>query len=128
MPNRISSPVLCLVIALAMMFGVLRPFGYSASHDPIALAAAAAERHAGAAAQIEDHGHAHDDGVADEQSPGHFHGHNAADHSHETASTPADFAPTVPQIERGWLKYQPTFVDPDTTFRLDRPPRPFLAA
>ncbi|MER8755714.1 hypothetical protein NKH69_08520 [Mesorhizobium sp. M0976] len=128
MPNRIHSSVFCLVIALAMTFGMLRPVGYSASHDPVALAAATIERQVEAAAQIENHDHANDDGVADEQSAGHFHGHNAADHSHETASTPADFAPTVPQIERGWLKYQPTFVDPDTTFRLDRPPRPFLAA
>ncbi|MES0037786.1 hypothetical protein NKJ74_21400 [Mesorhizobium sp. M0046] len=127
MPNRITSAALCLVIALAMMFGVLRPFGYSASHDPIALAAVV-ERHGGAAAQIENHGHAHDDGVADEQIPGHFHGHNAADHSHETASTPADFAPTVPQVERGWLNYPPTFIDPGTTFRLERPPRPIFAA
>ncbi|MER9210462.1 hypothetical protein NKI54_00070 [Mesorhizobium sp. M0663] len=127
MPNRIHSTVFCLVIALAMMFGVLRPFGYSTSHDPIAIATAV-ERHGGAAAQIEDHGHAHDDGVSDEQSLGHFHGHNAADHSHETASTPSDFAPTVPQLERGWLNYPLTFVDPDTTFRLERPPRPILAA
>ncbi|MER9791615.1 hypothetical protein [Mesorhizobium sp. M0213] len=127
MPNRIHSTVFCLVIALAMMFGVLRPFGYSTSHDPIALATAV-ERHGGAGAQIEDHGHAHDDGVSGEQSSEHFHGHNAADHSHETASTPADFAPTVPQVERGWLNYPLTFVDPDTTFRLERPPRPFLAA
>ncbi|MER9876372.1 hypothetical protein [Mesorhizobium sp. M0195] len=119
MPNRIHSTAFCLVIALAVMFGMLRPFGYSASHDPIALAAAA---------QIKDHGHAHDDGVSGEQSSDHFHGHNAADHSHETASTPADFAPTIPQLERGWLNYPPTFVDPDTTFRLERPPRPFLAA
>ncbi|MER9557836.1 hypothetical protein [Mesorhizobium sp. M0323] len=111
---------------MAMMLGMLRPFGYSASHDPIALAAAAVELHTGLAGQIEDHGH--DDGVADEQSPGHFHGHNAADHSHETASTPADFAPTVPQVERSWLNYPPIFVDPGTTFRLERPPRPFLAA
>ncbi|MER9389628.1 hypothetical protein [Mesorhizobium sp. M0435] len=128
MSNRIRSTVFCLVIALAMMFGVLRPFGYSTSHDPIALAAAAVERHGRAEAQTEDRRHTHDDGVDDEQVPGHFHGHDAADHSHETASTPADFAPTVPQLERGWLNYPPTFVDPGTTFRLERPPRPFLAA
>ncbi|WP_292854924.1 hypothetical protein [Mesorhizobium sp.] len=105
-----------------------RPLGYSASHDPIAIAASAIERQAEVAAQIENHGHAHEDGVADEQSLGHFHGHNAADHSHETASTPVGFAPTVPQVERGWLNYSPTFIDPGATFRLERPPRPFLAA
>ncbi|MER8880911.1 hypothetical protein [Mesorhizobium sp. M0684] len=127
MPNRICSPAICFIIVLAMTIGVLRSFGYSASHDPIALAAAANERHSGAAAQIEDRRHTHDDGVADEQIPGHFHGHDAADHSHETASTPADFAPTVPQFERGWLNYSPTFIDPGTAFPLERPPRPFLA-
>ncbi|MER9850302.1 hypothetical protein NKJ55_23805 [Mesorhizobium sp. M0106] len=126
MPNRIHSTAFCLVIVLAMMFGVLRPFGYSTSHDPIAVAAV--ERHGGAAAQIEDHGHPHDDWVSGEQSSDHFHGHNAADHSHETASRPSDFAPTVPQVERSWLNSSPTFIDPGTVFPLERPPRPFLAA
>ena len=126
MPNQACSVAICLVIAFAMMFGFLRPFGYSASHDPSSFAAVSVERHDVTAGQIEDHGH--DDGVADKQSPGHVHAHNPADHSHETASTLAVFEPAFPQVHRSWLIYPPTFADPDATFRLDRPPRPYLAA
>ncbi|MER8614508.1 hypothetical protein [Mesorhizobium sp. M1136] len=111
-----------------MLGTLLRPFGYSASHDPVARAAAAIERQAAQTGPTEDHGYAHDSGAADEQSSGYFQGHNAADHSHETASTLVPLVPIIPPVGKGWLIYPASFADLEATFRLDRPPRPFLAA
>lgn len=129
MPTWVHSAAFRLVIAFAMALGMLlSPVGSSASHNPIALAAAEAARHAELAAQIEAHGHSHDDGEADEQSPVHSHGHNPADHTHETASTLPDFAQPVPPIGRRWLAHPPSAADLETRFRLERPPRPIFIA
>lgn len=77
-----------LAIALAILSA---PTGHSASHDPLAIAAAEAERHATLAAEIAEHGHVHDEGDVDEQSPGHAHGHDSADHLHDKAGAPPSF-------------------------------------
>ncbi|MER8849525.1 hypothetical protein [Mesorhizobium australicum] len=128
MQNWVHSAAFRLVIAFAMTLGMLlSPVGGSV-HDPIALAAAEAARHAELAGQIEAHGHAPDDGAAEEQGPGHSHGHNPADHSHETASTHPDFAPPVPAAGRNWVIYPPSFSDSEASSRIDRPPQPILAA
>ncbi|ESZ11274.1 hypothetical protein X737_29870 [Mesorhizobium sp. L48C026A00] len=113
-----------------MMLGtLLRPFGYSASHDPVARAAVAIERQVAQTGPTEDHGYAHDhEGAADERGSGSLHGHNAADHSHDTASALVPLVPIVPPVGKDWLIYPPCFADLEATFRLDRPPRPFLAA
>ncbi|OYX67809.1 MAG: hypothetical protein B7Y95_22130 [Rhizobiales bacterium 32-66-11] len=129
MSNRVHSIAFRLVIAFAMTIGMLlSPMGSSASHNPVALAAAEAIRHAELVAQVEAHGHTHDDGEANEQSPGHSHGHNPADHSHETASTLPGFAQPVPPIGRRWLAQPPSVADLEACFRLERPPRPILIA
>ena len=129
MPNWVHSTALRLVIAFAMVLGMLlSPAGSSASHNPVALAAAEAARHAELAAQVEAHGHSHDDGEADEQSPGHSHGHNPADHTHETASALPGFAQPALPTGRGWLAFPPSFADLETRFRLERPPRPIVIA
>ena len=107
---------------------VLSPIGGSTSHNPIALVSAETSRHAELAAQVEENGHADGDGVADEQSPGHDHGHNQADHTHETASAAPDFAQPVNPIDRMWHAHPPSFVDLDIGFRLERPPRPIVIA
>ena len=83
---RVAATVL---VAIAVLFA---PAGHSASHDPLALAAAEVERHAELAAEIAAHGHSHDDGDWDEQAPGHSHGHNAGDHLHDKAGVPPVFA------------------------------------
>lgn len=77
---------------------LLSSIGTSASHNPIALAAAESARHGALNALVEDHDHVRDDGVDDEQNSGHFHGHNPADHAHETGSTLLDFGPIIPLI------------------------------
>lgn len=39
-------------------------------------------------AQIDDHGHSHDEPGTDDQDAGHQHGHNPADHSHDKLDLP----------------------------------------
>jgi hypothetical protein len=129
MPNWVHSATFRLVVAYVMTLGLLlSAIGTSASHNPVAFAAAGAARHAELAGQIEAHGHVHDDGAIDEQSPGHSHGHNPADHSHETASVLPSFAPAVPPVGRNWLIYPPSFANLEASFRLERPPRPIFTA
>lgn len=129
MPNWVNSTAFRLLIAFAMGLGMLlSPIGGSVSHNPIALAAAEAARHAELSEQMEAHGHSHDDGEVDERAPGHSHGHNPADHSHETASALPGFAQPLPPIGRRWLASPPSFVDLEFCFRLERPPRPIFLA
>lgn len=129
MPRWVHSTAFRFVVAFTMALGmVLSPTGRSVSHNPIALAVAEAARHAELAAQVEAHGHAHDDGLAGEQSPGHAHGHNPADHTHESASAALDFAQPVLPIRRMWQAYPPLFANLESGFRLERPPKPIVIA
>jgi hypothetical protein len=129
MPNWVNSAAFRFVIALSMALGtLLSSIGSTNSHNPIILAAAEAARHAELAAQIDAHGHAHDDGASDEQSPGHAHGHNPADHTHETASAVPGVAQMLFPIGRTWLAHPPSYVDLEARFRLERPPRPIVVA
>jgi len=129
MPNRVKRAVLCLVVAFAMAFGSLLPHASrSSSHDPVALAAAEAERHTQLEAEIAEHGHSHDDGEEHERVAGHSHGHNPADHSHETPTTPPGSAPVVPALVQAIMPTPPDTAHLGTTYRLERPPRPIVIA
>ena len=123
MPNRVSSAVLCLVIAFAMAVGSLLPHApHFPSHDPIDRAAAAA-RHAQLDAEIAAHGHSHDDGGEAERWGDFSHGHNPADHTHEAPITPPGGAPAGPALVRSWIP-MPAHTGPiGATYRLERPPR-----
>lgn len=129
MPKWVRSSTFRIVIVFTMALGMLlSPIGGLASHNPIPLAAAEAARHAELAALVDAHGHAHDDGVADEQMPGHAHGHNPADHTHETANANIHFAQSVFPIGRMWHAHPLSFADFESDYRLERPPRPILIA
>lgn len=129
MSNRVSRAVLCLVVAFAMAFGSLLPHAaHSPSHDPIALAVAEAERHAQLEAEIAEHGHSHDEGEDHERAAGHTHGHNPADHSHETPTTPSGGAHVVPALAQTWVPKPPHAAHLGTIFRLERPPKPIVIA
>ena len=109
MSNRVSSAVLCLVVALAMAFGPLLPHPtHSTSHDMAALAAPEQEE--------------------DERVAGHSPGHNPADHSHETPTTPPGIAAAVPPLLRTWLPMPPQTAHLGASYRLERPPRPIVIA
>ena len=129
MSNRINRSVLYLVLAVAMAFGSLLPHAtHSPSHDSVALPAAEAERHAQLEAEIADRGHSHDDGKDHQQVAGHSHGHNPADHSHETPTTPPGSAPVVPALVRMWVPLPPHTAHFGASYRLERPPRPMVLA
>ncbi|PSM19725.1 hypothetical protein [Nitratireductor sp. StC3] len=129
MSNRVNRAVLCLVLAVAMAFGSLLPHAsHSPSHDPVALAAVEAERHAQLEAEIAEHGHSHDDGEDHEQVAGHSHGHNPADHSHETPTTPPGSSPDVPTLVQAIVPTSPDAAHLGASYRLERPPRPIVIA
>ena len=79
---------------------------------------------AATALEVAEHGHSHDDGDVEEQNVGHFHGHNAADHSHETPHVPAFTSMIGNTLPDTHLIY--AIVQPDLSVRtpLERPPKP----
>ena len=123
MSNRVNRAVLCLVLAFATAFGSLLPHAsHPPSHDLIALAVAEVERHAQLETEIAEHGHSH----GDKRVAGHTHGHNSADHSHETPTMSPDCAPIVPALVRTWVPMPPQTAHIGTSSRLERPPRPIV--
>jgi len=129
MKTRALTAGLRIIIAVAVVLGIaLPPAASSASHDPVAAVIAEALRHAELAAQVEAHGHAHDDGVGEEQGPGHSHGHNPGDHSHETPNLPPGNGIIARSSVRDWTSKHLSVQLPGEEFRLDRPPRPLSVA
>jgi hypothetical protein len=124
MIGRLQSVALRVVIACAMAVSLLlAPTGGSSSHDPHALAQIEAERHLELAAEIAEHGHSHDDGWDSERDPGHLHGHNAADHLHDTPTYPPSMATLFVRTGDAWrISALPESL-PLRVFELDRPPR-----
>jgi hypothetical protein len=121
--------VLSLAVALAMAFGSLLPHAsHSPPHDPKAFSAAEADRHAQLEAEIAEHGHSHDDGEEHERTADYPHGHNPADHSHETPTTPPGSAPFLPAMTRSWMPMPPHAADLGASYRLERPPIPIVIA
>jgi len=118
----------CLVIALAMALGMtLSAVHVSAGHNAHAIAQAEAIRHAELAAEIAAHGHAHDDGEADERLPGHVHGHNTADHVHETANIVALTPLGTPRFARTAIRHEHQRSASGEPAGLERPPRSVVA-
>jgi hypothetical protein len=118
-----------LVIAFAMALGVLLSSAHmAAGHNAFATAQAEAVRHAELAATIAEHRHAHDEGEPSEQLPGHVHGHNAADHVHETADRLTVIALVTPGFARTSTAHDPVMAEPGHPDGLERPPKPFVAA
>jgi hypothetical protein len=118
-----------LVIAFAMTLGLLLSTVHlAAGHNAFAAAQAEAMRHAELAATIAEHGHAHDEGEPAERLPGHVHGHNAADHLHETADRLTVATLVTPGFARTSVAHDPVMADPGHPNGLERPPRPAVAA
>ncbi|SIR59340.1 hypothetical protein SAMN05880592_1369 [Bosea sp. TND4EK4] len=118
----------CLVIALAMALGMtLSAAHVSAGHNAYAIAEAEAVRHAELAAEIAAHGHAHEDGEADERLPGHVHGHNTADHVHETANVVALIQLGIPSFARTAIRHEHQRSASGQPASLERPPRSVVA-
>jgi len=109
---------LALVLVVSLAFA---PAFVSVGHAGTLSAEAA--RHAILKADKVDHGHSHDDGVGDERRPGHIHGQQTGDHSHDFGRfisfrlTERDFLPTGFDFD-----LSEHYTPPDRQ-RLDRPPR-----
>lgn len=115
-----------LIMAVALS---LAPPLNIVAHNPAVLAQAEIERHVALVEADNHHGHVHEDGDDQEQRSGHLHGHNAADHSHDTASRIADDGtPCSVSIVRQLVVTLQSNVDPDFSFRLERPPRSLMQA
>lgn len=113
-----------VLVGIAFLIGLfVSPARYLASHDVLQMTQAEADRHAELAAQFDEHGHTHDDGVADEKRSGHLHGHNPADHSHETAAAPLLTTPLLVGGPKSWLAGRALALDPSYVLSFERPPR-----
>tara|TARA_R110000868_G_scaffold189300_1_gene432200 strand:- start:4798 stop:5163 length:366 start_codon:yes stop_codon:yes gene_type:complete len=110
---------LVLTVSLTLAL-VLSSNLHSASHDPVAIAAIAAQH----VAETGAHGHSHEE--TDSESPSHaFHGHahDAADHDHNVAFLPPRDASNrlILDSSQWLLALTRTWQGP--AFDLDRPPR-----
>jgi hypothetical protein len=121
-----SRPAIALAVAVSLL---LFPPGSPSRHDPPAFAQAEAARHLLLGSAVcEDHDHVHDEGSPEERRPGHKHGHNAADHSHVSASPAVWLAMLSHPKTRQWQPHGLLSVHRAPTFRLERPPRPMAEA
>ena len=121
---RLQSVALRIVIVCAMAVAlVLAPADVSSSHEPLAAAQAEAERHLELATEIAKYGHSHEDGLDSERGSGHMHGHNSADHLHDTPSYPPSVMEMIVRTGNEW----PFGVTPNSlplrVIELARPPR-----
>lgn len=119
-----SKRVSRLMLALTLMLGmVASAVGTSVAHLPIDIEAAEQTRHAELASIIDDHGHSHDDGEAEEQHVGHNHGHNPADHSHEIPHLNMVLHSLDRDMKSLHFVAIPKSNDLGSYSRLDRPPK-----
>lgn len=120
---RVPASALHFVIAIAMTLSlfVVRA-SYSLSHDPFAILAAEKRAHA-ALGTSDDHGHVHDEGDETERESGHVHGHDPADHSHETPGMVTKLTQAL--APTGRAMFVPAFHRPSPAerWRLERPPK-----
>lgn len=124
MKNFALSKLSRLFLALALTLGMLiSAVSVSVSHLPVNAELAEQTRHAELSVEVGDHGHSHDDGEIEEQRAGHDHGHNPADHSHETPHLLADFYSTGPETARIHFIEIPQSNELGALARLDRPPK-----
>lgn len=111
-------------VALVVLCLTLAPLPPASAHDPLALSAAEAERHAALVAQeIAEHGHSHGDGEAHEQGTGHLHGHDPADHSHQVGFFAVSSSQWGLPASQRWPSELAELPDPAPGFGIDRPPK-----
>ena len=116
------APRVVMAITMAVMM-ILAPPMNVVAHSTIDTTQTEQVRHAALSQTNSDHGHSHDDGDTQERLPGHSHGHNAADHSHDTGNAVLIRVPEQGSVHGGWYRADRQIPVPDQMFRLDRPPR-----
>ena len=106
-----------LTIALAVGM-LLLANSRSVTHDFTELAKIVAEHHA----EIEEHGHAHED-IIDLMHAYHGHSHEIADHDHNIAFLPPRAAMTTPMLTSSSWAMAHSAMPGRRDYGLDRPPR-----
>jgi hypothetical protein len=119
-PGLTRRGLLAVILTVAMLCANLNA---ALAHLPNKLAEAELDRHAQLQMEIAEHGHSHDDGFDEEQHPGHHHGHDAADHSHDVPNMLSDARMPGQPAVRDWQSAPPGSFNPDPAFRLKRQPR-----
>ncbi|OAN79208.1 hypothetical protein A8B78_12950 [Jannaschia sp. EhC01] len=117
--QRKAKTVLNVVLVITLAVGVALSANVRiVAHDLTGLSQIVAEHQA----EIEDHGHAHED-IVDLMHAYHGHSHDVKDHDHNIAFLPPRQGTTfdVPTTE-GWASARYTMPD-RRDFGLDRPPR-----
>jgi hypothetical protein len=124
MPGWIRNRLSRLLVAVMAMLG-LTPMMDPArtAHDPLILLMAELQQHAELAAEVAEHGHSHDDPADDERRTGHTHGHNPADHSHETPFAPLPGSVLRPLTITVLKPVERAVVPVRSNFPVERPPR-----
>lgn len=112
--------MLSLVLAMAVL---LANVAMLSAHMPNRLSEAEQQRHQQLQIEIAEHGHSHDDGLEDERHPGHHHGHDAADHSHDIPNVLAIAVMPQRAIIRSWQPVYHQLAIPMDAYRHKRPPR-----
>lgn len=112
------------IVALIAGGLAFAPLPLGSFHDALALSTAEIARHSALAMQdTAEHGHTHEEGESQEQAPGHLHGHDPVDHSHQFAffvSGDGDWGLPAPQR---WALFVGDPPDPAFAFSIDRPPK-----
>lgn len=99
---------------------VLSPIPMASAHEGAWHAAEAAQ-------EIAEHGHSHDDGEAHDQTSGHMHGHDPADHSHQFAFLSGSSGRWGLPSPDGWPPAWNGAPDPATGSGIDRPPKQMMS-
>jgi hypothetical protein len=79
------------------------------------------------AQETAEHGHSHEDGDDHEQSPGHTHGHDPADHSHQFAFFPGNAGHWGLPAPQFWPSFLIGPLEPKTGSGIDRPPKSMMS-
>lgn len=112
-----------VIVAAITLTMVLSPISNSVLHLPSKISVAQISHHVQSGEQIEVHDHTYGNDEAEEHLPGHTHGHDPTDHSHETPSLqPQRVLSSRPKV-RNWVAVALVFAEPGTSYRLKRPPR-----
>lgn len=110
MMNPTSSRAFKIILAITFTLGIfVSAVGTSISHSAVNAEAAEQTRHA-ELTSADDHGHSH--------------GHNPADHSHETPHLANHLYLAHRDKTRIHFVSIPETIEPGGSFRLDRPPKP----
>jgi hypothetical protein len=108
---------------LTIFQAVALAWGIGHAHSGAAVAQAEQISHGMLAASSQKHGHTHEDGEPAEQVPGHLHGHNALDHSHEAPSIISGANVTAPILFQAWNPNSGVSAQARPPDPIERPPK-----